>query len=120
MKLLLVYNARSGGLQATLDNLHKIVSPATYACDLCKLTHGNLTIRKSWKQFLNQSDLEISVYHKDEFQKQFGNEALAFKLPVILQQKDGKLTEFISQSEIQKLKDDSALIELIEAKLTTP
>lgn len=119
MKLLVVYNARSGGLQAALDNLHKIVSPATYACDLCKLTHGNLTIRKRWKQFLNQSDFEISVYHKDEFLEQFGDANLMFKLPVILEQKDGKLTEFISQSEIQTLKDDAALIELIKAKSTT-
>jgi len=119
VKLLLVYNARLGGLQAALDNLHKIVSPTTYACDLCKLTHGNLTIRKRWKQFLNQSDLEITVYHKDEFQNEFGNEALAFKLPVILEQKRDRLTLFISQSEIQTLKDDAALIELIKAKSTT-
>ncbi|WP_442844535.1 GTPase [Leeuwenhoekiella sp. H156] len=120
MKLLLVYNARSGGVQAALDSLHKIVSPATYACDLCKLTHGNLNMHRRWKEFLNQSDFEISVYHKDEFQNEFGNEALAFKLPVILEQKDDGLTEFISQSEIQTLKDDVALIELIKAKSKIP
>ena len=35
--LVVVYNAKSGGLNAVLDYVHKMVSPETYDCNLCKL-----------------------------------------------------------------------------------
>ena len=39
MKLIFVYNAGSGKLNALFDMAHKIVSPTTYECSLCALTH---------------------------------------------------------------------------------
>ena len=45
--LVVVYNAKSGGLNAVLDYVHKMVSPKTYNCNLCKLTYDNFgQIRK--------------------------------------------------------------------------
>jgi hypothetical protein len=40
MKLLFVYNADSGLAAALFDSAHKLLSPQTYACNLCALTHG--------------------------------------------------------------------------------
>ena len=34
---LFVYNAKSDKLHKYLDFAHKIISPKTYACDLCSL-----------------------------------------------------------------------------------
>jgi len=44
-KLIFVYNADSGLLNAMKDWAHKIVSPETYPCSLCALTYNNLGMR---------------------------------------------------------------------------
>jgi hypothetical protein len=40
MKLLFVYNADSGLFNSIAEAAHKIVSPQTYRCDLCRITYG--------------------------------------------------------------------------------
>ena len=49
--LLFVYNADSGPLNALLDFGHKIVSPGTYPCSLCRLTYGTFGMRREWREF---------------------------------------------------------------------
>ena len=39
-KLLFVYNVNSGKLNILFGIVHKIISPSTYTCELCSLTHG--------------------------------------------------------------------------------
>ncbi len=56
MKLIFVYNANAGKLSAALDIAHKIISPSTYQCNLCSLTHGTFTERDVWKKFSEESD----------------------------------------------------------------
>jgi hypothetical protein len=48
-QLIFVYNADSGGLNTLFDIAHKVVSPETYSCSLCMLTHGVLSERTAWK-----------------------------------------------------------------------
>ncbi len=38
--LLFVYNADSGLVAGLFDSAHKLLSPSTYQCQLCTLTHG--------------------------------------------------------------------------------
>ena len=45
---LFVYNADSGPLKALFDFGHKIVSPGTYPCSLCRLTYGPFGMRREW------------------------------------------------------------------------
>jgi len=51
-KLIFVYNADSGLLNAMKDWAHKIVSPETYPCSLCALTYDNLGMRRPWREFI--------------------------------------------------------------------
>ena len=92
MKLMFVYNANSGKLSAALDIAHKIISPNTYQCNLCSLTHGTFTERDVWKKFREESDTELVFYHKDEFENDFKKQ---FTYPIVLKEENGELTEYI-------------------------
>ncbi len=63
--LIFVYNAKSGGLNAVLDYVHKMVSPDTYDCNLCKLTYDNFGQIKKWNDFLTSSNISVDYYYKD-------------------------------------------------------
>lgn len=118
MKLIFVYNANSGKLNTLFDIAHKLLSPETYQCDLCSLTHGALTEKKVWKEFRKTTGLDMEFLHKDEFEKLSGQ---SFDYPVILKQSD-TLDLFLNADEISQVKSVDGLIALIEqhVKIFTP
>ncbi len=67
MDLIFVYNADSGKLNVLFDVGHKIVSPGTYKCDLCTLTHGTFTERIVIRQRVNSvgGDFEATLAFYD-------------------------------------------------------
>ena len=65
--LVFVYNADSGLFNTMTDIAHKIFSPDTYSCNLCMITHDNLSMRSEWKNFIEQLDIELAFLHRDEF-----------------------------------------------------
>ncbi len=107
MKLIFVYNADSGKLSAALDIAHKIISPSTYACNLCALTYGTFTERDVWKKFREESDTELVFYHKDEFENEFKKQ---FTYPIVLREENGELTEYLSTDKINSISDVKDLI----------
>ncbi len=112
MKLLFVYNARSGTLNALFDIGHKIVSPESYECNLCKITHGNFKERYVWKKFRETSDSDLTFLHKDEFEKQYEGE---YSYPIVLKL-NGEPSVFISTQELNEISKPEALIELIKER----
>lgn len=64
--LLFIYKADSGLFNTASDIAHKIISPQTYECDLCALTHGYFTMRKEWAGFLNELGLPCEFRHRDD------------------------------------------------------
>src|SRR3546814_7322004 len=60
-QLIMVYNADGDKVSVLLNMAHKIVSPSTYECSLCSITHGAFTMRARWKEFLVSEDLEKDV-----------------------------------------------------------
>ena len=69
--IIFVYNADSGKANAALDMAHKLLSPSTYRCNLCRLTHGILSEKKAWKEFRQSTHEELLFLHRDEFERQF-------------------------------------------------
>lgn len=115
MKLIFVYNANSGIVNTLLDSAHKIVSPATYNCNLCAITFGVFSENTEWKNFKESSDLEMVFLHKDEFLKQYKSKWLpAYNFPIILVEGDKGLEVFISNEKINKVETASELIGLIK------
>jgi len=107
MKLIFVYNANSGALSTALDVAHKIISPSTYQCNLCSLTHGTFTERDVWKRFREESDTELVFYHRDKFEKEFNQK---YTYPIVLKEDNGKLAEYISTEKINAISDVEDLI----------
>lgn len=65
MRLVFIYNAKSGLLNGALDYVHKIVSPRTYECSLCGLTYGNLGMRREWEAFLRTLPVPVEFAYPD-------------------------------------------------------
>ena len=110
MELIFVYNAKSGNVNLLMDFAHKTISPSTYACDLCKLTHTNFGQRKEWIAFKNQSSANLAFYHMDEFEEKFNE---TYEYPVILQKLTDGFEILFDSSQIKKLENVNILIEAI-------
>ncbi|WJW76496.1 hypothetical protein QVG61_05250 [Thiohalobacter sp. IOR34] len=114
-RLVFVYNADSGLFNTVSDIAHKILSPETYACRLCELTHGHFRVRREWVGFLERLDAECSFLHRDEVQKQHGVDSQ--QAPRIYLHEDARLIPWVEKEEIEACPDLAALKTLIESRL---
>jgi hypothetical protein len=117
-KLIFVYNANSGKTNAILDVYHKIASPKTYQCNLCKLTHGLFTERKIWNRFKKSLNAELQFLHVDEFRAQYKSKfGHKFTFPIVLVNGETGLEVFIATKELNKLKNTNELMQLVKDRL---
>ena len=115
-KLIFIYNADSGLFDTLTDYAHKIISPDTYACNLCKLTYGNFGMKSEWKDFIDSLSVDKEFLHRDEFLKnypQFSN----ISLPAIFTQKDELPILLLSADTINVAKNLKELQELLSEKI---
>ena len=110
MNIIFVYNAKSNLIDAGIDLVHKIVSPSTYACDLCSLTHGIFGERKAWGEFVKTSNVDMTFYHIDEFEKRFEER---FDYPVILEDDRGEINLLAGRRDIGEINDLNELIQIM-------
>jgi hypothetical protein len=115
MKLIFVYNAKSGLGNHLMDALHKTFSPSTYDCDLCSLTYGHVGPRKEWKEFLASVNMESEFHFKDKFAK--AHPELKEDFPVIYL-KDKNYQLLVSATEMRECDELSQLIKRIKDNLT--
>ena len=101
MKLIFVYNADSGLFNTVTDIAHKVLSPKTYSCNLCALTHGHFKIKQDWVEFLKQIDTELEFLHRDEFLNKYNQDNA--ELPAIFIEKNGALSPCLDQATINKI-----------------
>lgn len=114
--LIFVYNADSGIFNTLTDIAHKLISPQTYNCNLCALTHTAFGMREEWKEFLESLDAELEFLHRDEFLESGGSAEA--ELPAIYEKKDSELREWIPAEAIRELKSLEELQELIRHRLS--
>jgi len=70
-RLIFVYNADTGLIQALIHAVHKQLRPETYPCSLCALTYAAVSMRKDWKLFWQALDHQVDFYHRDDFTTDF-------------------------------------------------
>ncbi len=99
-KLIFVYNADGGLFNTVTDIAHKILSPATYRCDLCVLTHGYFTVREEWRRFLEGLGVECEFLHRDEARARFPD--LDIPLPAVLRQTEGQVAICLDAEAIRQ------------------
>jgi hypothetical protein len=115
-RLILVYNADSGLLNAVKDAVWKVVRPATYPCSLCALSYGWVSMHGRWRRFLRVLPQTKVFHHKDDFARAFPG--LAIPLPAILLANDDAPPQvLVSAAELDALPDLEALIALTSARL---
>jgi hypothetical protein len=121
-RLLCVYNADTGLIEALMHAVHKQLRPETYPCSLCALTYGAVSMRGDWKTFWQELDAEVLFYHRDDFTADFpkfgtgGAQEVA--LPVIMiDQADAELRVFISKEELDAMADVKELMARVVKEL---
>ena len=113
MELIFCYNARKGVINGIIDFFHKSLSPETYSCNLCSITH---TYKKNerWKKFITNSKIKISFIYIDDLKgnklKKFANE-----IPCCFIENDKKYKILIDKKTINNLKNENELISLIQS-----
>lgn len=119
-KLIFIYNANSGNVNALLDTVHKISNPKTYQCSLCTLTHGTFSENKQWKNFRNESAFEMVFLYKGEFQKKYASKFGAkHTFPVVLIENFEDLEVFVTTEELNNIAEVQQLIQLIQDREKT-
>lgn len=115
-RLILVYNADSGVLNALKDAVWKVARPSTYPCSLCALTYGWVAMHGRWRRFLDSLPHAKQFLHKDEFAQTFPG--FAVPLPVILVAgRDMPPQVAVSAAELDALPDLESLIALVSARV---
>ncbi|PIU01107.1 MAG: GTPase [Bdellovibrionales bacterium CG10_big_fil_rev_8_21_14_0_10_45_34] len=115
MKLVCVYAVDGGLWNSVLGVAHKMISPKTYGCTLCSLTHGALSEKKQWKQFREKLGTEMEFLHKDEFTARYRH--VDSLLPAVFLDNSDQLQPLIDCEEIKECKDVETFIKLITSRL---
>jgi hypothetical protein len=113
--LIFVYNADSGFVNTLLDIGHKIVSPQTYACNLCAITHSTFSMRDEWKQFVAELGMPVEFLHRDELAAR--HDLRDVELPAIFLAMENGIKEWITRAEINRCRSLDDMKRLVELKL---
>lgn len=116
--LVFVYNAEPGMVAGLLDTIHKTLSPSTYACDLCAITYGTLSMRGEWRDWLKAQPWAAEFTYRAGFRAAHPNQA-GEPLPAIFRREPGGgLTLLVSAADFDAMADILSLIALLEARLS--
>jgi hypothetical protein len=110
-ELVFVYNADSGLFNAMADAAHKLLSPDTYSCNLCRVTYGWVAERGAWRDFVRSLPLPCTFLHRDEFRSRY--QGVDTPLPAVLVVRDGEPTVCIDAATLNSCADLDALMELV-------
>lgn len=114
--LIFVYNAPDGIGAALLDAVHKAVSPDTYACSLCFVTYGAVSMKREWREWLKALPMKTRFLHRDGFRRAYPR--LAMPLPAVLIADGAELpTVVLDAAALAGLTTVDALIAALEAEL---
>ena len=117
-RLILIYNAAGGVFAQLSDAVHKLVSPQTYACSLCAVTYGAVSMHGAWRRTLASLPVTPVFLHKGE--GKVAALAPGIALPAILLRQGSASPELlIGAEELNAATDLDALTTLLLARLAT-
>jgi hypothetical protein len=115
-RLIMIYNADGGLVNGALDLLHKMFSPATYACRLCEVTYGTFGMKRSWRAAIEALPVPVSFLHRDEWLAARPGDTTP--LPAILQEQSGALSTLVSADDFAAIRSLEALKALLAERLS--
>ena len=118
-KIVIVYNADSGWLNAVVHGVHKALKPSTYPCSLCALTYGLVAMRHEWRQFLATLPFEAVFHHRDDFALAYPDANPDFPAILLADGNDdnGAPEVLISASELDQLQALNGLTALVQERV---
>ena len=114
-KLVFIYNADSGLLNAVKDYFHKKRNPETYECNLCMQTFGGISMKKDWKSYIKNLDIPTEFLHKDEFEKKY--DVKDAKYPSTYLRNGSSMKILITVDEMNKVKSLDEMKDLVTKKM---
>ena len=115
-KLIFIYNASDDALSVSFDFIHKIVSPDTYQCSLCKVTYGNVSMHNEWKEYIEILPYEIDFLYKNNY-NQFHPNLFVDEFPIAYKYDGKSYQEFISKKEFDLCENLDDLIKIMNQKI---
>ncbi|MBB6431650.1 hypothetical protein [Algisphaera agarilytica] len=115
MKLIFVYNADAGWLGAAWDSAHKLISPKTYRCSLCAVTHHALGMKKRWARFIEGLEHDIEFLHRDEAKERYDLETVDW--PAVLKEDEKEARIWLNSEELAHAETIEQLEALIRERL---
>ena len=115
-RLLLVYNADSGMFNSVIGWTHKVFSPSTYQCSLCRHTFGLSGMLLPWRTFIELLPLPAEFLHRDIFVARFPALA-AHILPSIFIESKGTCETLLGAAEINRSSGLVSLMALMNDRL---
>ncbi len=121
-RLIFIYNADAGLVNTALDIAHKLLSPDTYSCNLCMLTHDTFAERSAWKAFRESTSMPMVFLHKDEYEQSANDQDCSktqstYTYPIILKEDQGQTHIFLDTAELNQINDVNVLIHTIQERL---
>ncbi len=114
-KIIFIYNASDDFLSVGFDFFHKIISPNTYQCSLCKITYGNVSMKDQWKEYIDGLNYDVEFLYMNNF-SQFHPELKALKVPTAFIFDGEKYEELITREEFNSLIDLDSLIRIMNER----
>ena len=113
-RLQFIYNAETGLFNRLTDFAHKAISPATYACNLCALTYGTLTVKQDWADYIKSLPFEVEFWYRDEWK--FAH--LRQEYPLVALLIDEKEVEVLLEAgQLNEIKSLEELKQALQASL---
>lgn len=115
-RLVMIYNADGGLLNAVRDSFWKTFAPASYPCALCALAFGFFAMHGAWKRFLARVPLQRRELHKDDYREELPRFDGALPA-ILLQRADGRLDLVASAAQMEAMEGLDELIAHCERRL---
>jgi hypothetical protein len=116
MKLVFVYNAKAGFAAGMMDTLHKTLSPGTYECALCAVTHGAFTMDKRWRAYLKGLPVEAVFHHRPDFREAYPSYA-EWTLPLVALDRNGRLEPVLDAAALKAADSVDKLAAALDTRL---
>jgi hypothetical protein len=100
-----------------MDSLHKWISPQTYSCKLCQLTHGMAGPVASWKAFLESLEREVLFFHKDTLERSEWHTRFPEQFPFIMEYRDTVWHVLISPEDLDQIDTLESLLVVLRQRL---
>lgn len=117
--MFLIYNAESGLFNSMAGWAHKLLSPKTYNCSLCRHTYGLTGMLVPWKTFLQRLPLKVTFLYRDQFEAVFPDLSDLAAPMILLAGHPLPPTILLGAEEIDRMDSLSGLIRQIQEMVPT-